>query len=169
MMTATTTACDFGTNQIERLLNETKLSKSSSNRLKTALGIQGTAQTAQNGSKWLQIGSGSRDLFNDDGFLAGLGRKRISCLWPKTAKWLKMPWNSRGHGSHWMDNVERPWSEKIVLLIQVLVFTEKHFWKDSLCFRCGRMRKVAEVEPLFGQDGTSDEAKPPIFFLFRIL
>ena len=56
------------------------IAKLAQDQLWTAAGSQ---ETAQNGSKWVPIGSDSSDLFDDQSFLAGLGRKRI-----KTGSWL---------------------------------------------------------------------------------
>ena len=47
-------------------------------QLKAAQEGSSRQETAQNGSKWLQIGSGSGDLFEDEGLLSGLGRKLVS-------------------------------------------------------------------------------------------
>ena len=43
--------------------------ENSSNQLKMAIGSQKLLKTVPNGSKWLKIGSGSADQFDDEGFL----------------------------------------------------------------------------------------------------
>ena len=69
MMTAATAASSSAAATISGLGRKPKLDLQ-----KTTLGSQ---VTAQNGSKWRQIGSGSGDPFY---LLSGLGRKLIKCI-----------------------------------------------------------------------------------------
>ena len=76
--TTITTISGFGRKLMKGVQTRTRLPppKHRSNQLKTSWGSQQTLKTAD-GLKRLQIGSGSGDLFDEDGYLADLERKLI--------------------------------------------------------------------------------------------